>query len=95
MNQFLFSIWIKDPTSCQIFQIFLFLEQIIQCNISRKGIFQISFNRNFQGPVIFQFKKEGPKELLYEPVSVFHLEERSFFLPNISNFFVFGTDNPV
>ena len=79
----------------QVFQIFLFLEQIIQCKFLKNTIFQIILSRNLKGPLISQLRKKGLKELLHEPISIFHVNERPYFLPNISTSLLFGTDNQV
>ena len=42
-----------------------------------------------------QLKKEEPMELLHEPIFVFHVGERSYFLLNISNILVFRTNDLV
>ena len=65
----------------------------MQCNILKKTIFQIIFSRNLKGSANFQLRKEGPKELLHQPISDFHVDERSYFFPKISNILVFRTDN--
>ena len=46
MNLFLSFMWIKDLTSCQKTQILFFLEQIFQCNILPKAIFETILNKN-------------------------------------------------
>ena len=38
MDQFLSVMWMKDLTSWKVFQLFLFLEQIMECNILRNQI---------------------------------------------------------
>ena len=65
------------------------------CKNLTKSIFQLSLSRNLQGPVVSQLRKEGAKELLQAAVSLCHVDERAYFLPNISNILIFGTDNPV
>ena len=62
---------LKELKSCQIFQIFLFLEPRISYNYLRKAIFQINLKRNYLGLSVSKLRKEGPKELLYERISVF------------------------
>ena len=32
---------------------------------------------------------------MHEAISVLYVDERAYFLPNISNILVFGTDNPL
>ena len=58
----------------------LILEQRILCNYLRKAIFQILLSRNWQGPVISELGKEGRKEFLHEPISVFDLIIFKFML---------------
>ena len=54
----------KNLSSCQIFPILGYLKQITQCTILRKKF----------------FRKERPKELLHEAVSILNVDENSYFL---------------
>ena len=92
INQFLSFMLLKSLSPCQKFPIILFLEQKIQCNILRKAIFQIILSRNLSSPLISQLRKKEPKQLLLEPTFLFHVDQWAYFLRNISNILVFGTD---
>ena len=43
----------------------------------------------FTGSLNFQLRKEVPKELQHERIFVFHVDERAYFLPDISNILLF------
>ena len=52
---------------------FLLLEQINKRNHLGKAMFQIILSRHWSRPVISRLWKEGAKELMHKPISVFDL----------------------
>ena len=61
----------------------------------KKSNFSTNFKKELVRSCNFELRKTGPKELMHEPISVFHVDERSYLLPKISNIIVFGTVNRV
>ena len=70
--------WVKELTSCRTFQIFLFLEQIIEYNNCRNLIFQGIFIKSWQGAVISQLRNKWPKQVLHEPILKLQLMNLKF-----------------
>ena len=65
MDQFLSVMWMKDLTSWKVFQLFLFLEQIMECNILRNQIKKKKNQQELERFCNFQIKK-GILEIISE-----------------------------